>query len=215
MRLRTYPLLTLLVPALATADPVPQASRSADESRSELTTRHGVGVSLGFGATNFIDQSARDLVGDRLGYYTDLRVVYGTRTRFAVEVAYTRSGRALPLAQRRAGGRAIYGHSFEALLRVNHPGHHGSLYHSPFLVAGLGWTDFRPPDDRDPASSTDLLGQVAVLPVGVGCAFAYRVLYVEARFMYRPTLSGESSLPFDGSPSMQAWFSGLSVGVEF
>jgi hypothetical protein len=212
MRIRPHAVLAaaLLVPGMAAA-----AEPAIDESRSELTTRHGVGLSLGFGATSFIDQAARDLVGDRLAFYTDLRVVYGTRTRFAAEVAYTRAGRALPLAQKRAGGRAIYGHSFEALLRINHPGHHGSLYHAPFFVAGLGWTDFRPPDDRDPASSTDLLGQVAILPVGVGCAFAYRVLYIEARFMYRPTLSGESSLPFDRAPSMQAWFSGLSVGVEF
>src|SRR5262245_37123274 len=123
------PVLLLLL-----ARPLAAAEAAIDESRSELTTRHGVGVSLGFGATSFLDQAARDLVGNRLSFYTDLRVVYGTRTRFAVEVAYTRAGRALPLAERRAGGRAIYGHSFEALLRVNHPGHHGALYHAPFIV---------------------------------------------------------------------------------
>jgi len=217
MRVRPHPalLLALLVPRLAAAEPGQNGARSEvqDESRSELTTQHGVSVSVGLGATSYIDRAARDLVGQRLSYYTDLRIVYGTRTRFAAEVAYTRAGHALPLSERRAGGQAIYGHSFEASLRVNNPSHHGSLYYSPFFVVGLGWTDFRPADDRDPATRTDLVGTVGIVPVGVGCALAYRVLYVEARFMYRSTFSGEGKI--EGAPSMQAWFSGISVGVEF
>jgi hypothetical protein len=219
MRVRRYLVLVvaLLMPGRAVAEPGQNGARSEvqDESRSELTTPHGVSVAVGFGATGFVDRSARQLVGRQPSFYTDLRIVYGTRTRFAAEVAFTRSGRALPLTERRAGGQAIYGHSFEALLRVNHPGHRGSLFYSPFLAVGLGWTDFRPADDRDPASRTDLLGTVAILPVGAGCALAYRVLYVEARFMYRSTLGGEGKLNLDRKPSMQAWYSGLSVGVEF
>jgi hypothetical protein len=188
-----------------------------DASRLELLTPHGLGLTLGAGATGFLGQEARTLAGgDRVGFYADLRLAYGTRSRFAGEVAFTRAGRPPPLEDRRRGVNAIYGHGFECLLRVNHPMHRGPLFYSPFAVAGLGWTDYRPGDDREPTTRARRLDRVGMVPLGLGLAASYRVLYGEARLMYRPTFREDALGTSAGhGPSMQAWFAGVAAGVEF
>jgi len=185
-----------------------------DESRAALVTVRGASVALGLGATRFLEKETRDLTGQDVAFYTDLRLTYGTRTRFAGELAYTRAGRALPLEERRHGAEAIYGHSFEALLRLNHSLDRRALHLAPFAVAGLGWTDFRPGDDREPTTRAVRLDRVGVVPIGLGLAASWRGFYSEARFMYRPTF-GENGFGRGTGPSLQAWFAGLAAGVEF
>jgi hypothetical protein len=168
-------------------------------------------LTLGGGATRFIGDPARDLMaGDWLAYYADLRIAYGTRARFAGELAFSRSGPSLSKEERRSGVPEIFGHSFEALLRLNHPLHAGRIFYSPFAVAGLGWTDFRPADDREPTTRAERLDRIGTIPLGLGFATSYRVLYAEVRLLYRPTFGVKGA----GGTTLQAWSAGLAAGVE-
>jgi hypothetical protein len=207
----------LALPASIQAQGAAPDGADEDESRLQLLSPHGMSLTLGGGATKFIGPPARDLMGgERLAYYGELRLAYGTRARFAGELAFTRSGPALSKEQRRSGAPEIFGHTFEGLLRLNHPQHAGSLFYSPFVVAGVGWTDFRPADDREPATPAYRLDRAGTVPLGLGIAASYRVLYGEARLWYRPTF-GVSALGAGGAarPSLQAWSAGLAAGVEF
>jgi hypothetical protein len=200
----------------ATAGARDRAPTGVDESRLELMTPHGLSLTLGAGATGFLDEQARALTGgDRVSFYADLRLAYGTRSRLGGEVAFVRAGRPLPLEERRRGVNGVYGHGFEGLLRVNHPLHRGPLFYAPFAVAGVGWTDYRPADDREPATRAPRLDRVGTVPLGLGLAVSYRLLYAEARLMYRPTFREDALGTSAGDgPSMQALFAGLAVGVE-
>jgi hypothetical protein len=212
----TLALLSFVAPLLSAAGAWGQAPAGEDESRLELMTAHGMSLALGAGAMGFLGREARDLMGgDALGFYADLRGAYGTRSRFGGELAFTRAGRSPTRDERRGGDSAIFGQSFEGLLRVNHPSHTGRLFHAPFAVAGLGWTDFRPEDDREPSTRARRIDRVGIIPLGLGLAASYRALYGEARVVYRPTF-GENGLGAGAGsgPSMQAWFAGLALGVE-
>jgi hypothetical protein len=193
-----------------------QPGGAEDESRGNLEGKNGLAVTLGVGAMDFLGKTARAALTDELGIYADLRIAYGTRTRLGVEVAFNRSERhlapgALP-GERKIG--ALFGQTFEALLRVNRPGHVRRLFYSPFAVAGLGWTDFSPPDDRDPATPNRRLDRAGIVPLGLGFATSFSNFYAEARAMYRPTFATHL-LGTDGNRAgMQAWFAGIAAGIE-
>lgn len=205
--------LLLLVPAgpsLAQSSPA-----AGDESRLELLSPHGMALTLGAGVMRFLGRQARYSTGGHaVSFYADLRAAYGTRTRFGAELGFTRAGRSSTVEQRQAGQGATFSQSFEGTLRINFPWHSGPLFHGPFVVAGLGWTDMRPEDDRDPVTRSRRIDRMGIIPVGLGLAVSYRLLHAEARVVLRPTFAENGGSPAGGRPSMAAWFAGLSVGAE-
>jgi hypothetical protein len=89
------------------------------------------------------------------------------------------------------------------------------VFLSPFAVAGVGWTDFSPPDDRDPMTRARRIDRAGIVPLGAGFAASIGSLYGEVRLVYRPTFAADLFKPADsGGPSMQAWFAGIAGGVE-
>jgi len=193
----------------------PQALEGDDESRGHLETRNGVALSLGVGAMNYTSGTARELMTSDLGAYAELRAVYGTRTRLAVEAAFTRTQHRVSSDRPHDYPQFLFGHAFEGLVRVNHNLHEGRLFFSAFAVAGLGWTDFTPPDDRDPTSPNETYDRAGIAPLGVGLATSFGTLYGEARLMYRPAFAIDK-LGFRNisTPRMDAWFAGVAIGVE-
>lgn len=202
--------LALIVLATSTARGAPPV----DESRGNLEGEHGFAVTLGVGAMDFVGKAARAVTTGELGIYADLRLTYGTRTRFGAEAAFTRSQRRLEPGWLPDDAVTLFGQTFEALVRVNDPHHRGRLFFAPFAVAGLGWTDFTPPDDGEPTTPNHRLDRAGIVPVGGGLAASFGNLYAEARFMYRPTFATKL---FEGAgrPGLAAWFAGGAVGLEF
>jgi hypothetical protein len=112
---------------------------------------------------------------------------------------------------------SLFGHGFEALLRVNLPTHTGRLFYAPFAVAGLGWTAFVRTEET---TDHELIGRktdhVGTIPVGIGFAMSYGHLYGEARGMYRPAFGSDNlTKASGGAANLQAWTAGLAGGVEF
>jgi hypothetical protein len=199
----------------------PTTEVAADPTRAHLLTHNGMAATVGVGATNFFDQSARDLMSGDVGAYADLRLIYGTRRFVGAEAAYNFSGRALSTAQFSGDSPTLFGHGLEGLLRLSYPMHTNSIACAPFLVGGLGWTAFVRTDEQP--GSTDKnrklnvrqTDHVGTIPVGAGFAASWRVIYLEARFMYRPTY-GESGISEGGArPALAAWSAGLAGGLEF
>jgi hypothetical protein len=190
-----------------------RADAQEDESRANLEGPHGMAVTIGLGEMDFLGR-ARDSLTEDVGLYADLRVIYGTRTRFGGEVAFTRSQHHVLAGVLPGSARTLFGQGFEALLRINHPGHAGRLFFSPFAVAGLGWTDFTPPGDRDPMTRNRRLDRAGTVPLGAGFAASFGNFYGEARLMYRPTFAADLLGSEGARTSMQAWFAGLAAGIE-
>jgi hypothetical protein len=218
MRALSLAVVTLLCSesrAAASETGSPKAA-AVDESRDRLVTVHGAAVTLGLGAMDYTSDSARALMTHAVGVYADLRVAYGTRSRFGVEAAFVRSQRHLVAGRLRDDPASLFGQNFEALLRVNLPMHTGEFLHAPFAVAGVGFTDFMPPDDRDPMTRARRIDRAGIVPLGLGCALSFRGVYGEVRLMYRPTFAvGSLDATAGPSPSMEAWFAGLAGGIEF
>ena len=219
MRITALALATLSIGAVAPAA-LAESINSTDVARSDqprrsLVTPHGLAFSLGAGTTGFVTRGARDLMADQAGAYADFRAAYGTRSRFGVEAAYTISGRSLSSAQFGDNTPSLFGQGLEGLLRINHPIYIGRVFYTPFAVAGLGWTTFMRTDQLDTDMKLRTTDHVGTIPVGLGCALSWRLLYAEARVMYRPTY-GESGIGGTNptNPSMQAWFAGIAGGVE-
>lgn len=210
------PILAAVV--LAWAAGVARAEEPApreDLSRGSLETSNGLALTIGVGTMDFLGKAVREGLTDQVGLYADLRAIYRTRRRVAVEAAFTRAQRQM-LPGWLPGKKAwLFGQSFEASLRLNHPHPIGRVFLSPFAVAGLGWTDFSPPDDRDPMTRARRIDRAGIVPLGAGFAASIGSLYGEARLVYRPTFAADLFGPADsGGPSMQAWFAGIAGGVE-
>jgi hypothetical protein len=221
MRMTTLSLPLVFVCAVAPgafAEPTLGVA-GGDQSRDHLLTRQGLALTLGAGTTDFLSKGTRNLTEGDVGVYGDLRATYGTRSYFGVEAAYTFSGRGLSTTQFGENAPAIFGSSLEGLARLNYPMHTGRWFYAPFVVGGLGWTAyFRTEEDVDKVNTIKVhrTDHVGTIPVGAGFAVSYRVLRVEARFMYRPAY-GESGIgaATDGTSNLQAWFAGLAGGLEF
>jgi len=199
----------------ALADTPGPPGQPRDESRGSLQGENGLAVTIGIGAMDFLGRAAREALTDGVGLYGDLRVVYRTRRRLAVEAGFTRSQRQVLPGWVRSSKGWLFGQGFEASLRLNHPHPVGRVFMSPFVVAGLGWTDFSPPDDRDPMTRARRIDRAGIIPLGGGFAASIGNLYGELRFVYRPTFSADLFGPATtGGPSMQAWFAGIAGGVE-
>ncbi|HXU83964.1 MAG TPA: hypothetical protein VN914_21360 [Polyangia bacterium] len=217
LALGTFVLSALAAPAWAQA---PTTEVAADPTRAHLLTRNGMAATVGVGATNFFDQNARDLMSGDVGAYADVRLIYGTRSFVGAEAAYNFSGRALSTTQFSGDAPTLFGHGLEGLLRLNYPMHTASIAFSPFVVGGLGWTAFLRTDeqpgstDKNKKINVRQTDHVGTIPVGAGFAASWRVIYLEARFMYRPTY-GESGIADNGKPGLDAWFAGLHGGMEF
>jgi hypothetical protein len=194
-------------------------SGSAEVARSDhqprlLLTHHGLAFTLGAGTTGFVSRGARDMMADPVGAYADFRVAYGTRSLLGVEAAYSVSGRGLSTTQFGDNRPALFGNGLEGLLRINRPFYSGQVFYTPFAVAGLGWTAFTRTEQLDTDMKIHTTDHVGTIPVGLGCALSWRMLYGEARFMYRPTY-GENGIGGGSTtnPSLQAWFAGIAGGV--
>src|SRR6185436_13628264 len=198
--------LALVLAAVALAGSA-AAQTEDDPSRANLESRNGVAVTIGLGAMDFLGKAVRETLTDQPGIYADLRAVYRTRRWLAVEAAFTRSQRHVLPGWIPSKKGWLFGHSFEASLRANYLRPIGRVFLSPFALAGIGWCDFSPPDDRDPQTRTRRLDRAGIVPLGGGFAASLGNLYGELRLMYRPTFSADLFGPGpSGGPSMQAWF---------
>lgn len=194
-----------IVPGEAGVEP-PGFALERDEP-VPLTGRPTYALQLGGGVTNFIGDGAQDLTD--FGGTWDVRVAIGTRQIVGLEVAYVGAAFDVDGASDDA---YLLGNGAELLLRLNAPIERGGGgLVEPYLLGGVGWTDWTVAND-----DTDALGlgrdSVMTLPLGAGVATVLAGYVIDARFMYRPAFDEDL---FGAGVDLGRWSVTAHVGREF
>ena len=197
--------MTYAEPRSTMRESVFAAGAADDPYRPETVTPMGMSAMVGGGVTGFTEEEPRSF--SEVGGGWDARLVIGTRTIIAGELAYLGSSRdvaALGLDE----SAFLQGHGGEAAARLNLlPG----LF-QPYLLAGAGFTRYTLTNEDFNTSSIDDSATVAHFPLGVGAALRYEGFVADARGVFRPTVEGDM---FSDDSEMHTWGANLSLGAEF
>jgi hypothetical protein len=194
------------------ADPIaPEVSAGVRTPGSSI----GISLGLGAGVTGYVGSemsSATEMGGD-----VELRTTIGTRLYLAGEVAFIGSRRNINtagVAGTFGGSPHIFGNGLEGTLRAQYPLYAGSWLIEPFAFGGLGWTHY---GTDEVISSTELSASddVLVVPFGGGISAAWKALFIEGRFTYRPVYNADLLVRSGNSASLNNWSAGALIGYEF
>jgi len=175
----------------------------------------GFAMTLGGGVSGFTDSTIRDSTGD--GGNWDVRAMIGTRQFVGVEGSYIGSAQSIDAIGLDTDATLV-GNGLQANLRLNAT---KDTDIQPFLYGGVAWRRYDLTGEdfnvSDVASSDDVLE----LPIGVGVAFKYRGLLLDARGEYRaafyedmiPTFA-ELDDPNDAA-AMHRYSINANIGYEF
>jgi hypothetical protein len=202
--------LVLLAGALAAlAAPRAGAQSLLDHDRTvegrsrRLLVPIGVSVSVGGGFATFTQAAPRDVAGTAASW--EARAAIGTRTPFALELAYLGSVQTID-ALGLDDGALLVGQGGEAAVRMN-------LYDDawqPYVLAGVAVRRYRVATDTN---TSDIAGgdDVTEMPLGFGAAFRYQGLVVDGRATFR-TAFGDQLLATRGE--LDTLGASLTLGWE-
>lgn len=211
---------TILIAAIVAAGAV-----RADPTAGDVTvagarvppTRIGVSLGLGGGVTNFTSSEMTD-VSD-VGGAWELRATVGTRLFFAGEFAYVGTRRNVTLlgVNGHPGEKPhVFSNGLEAAARVQYPYLTGNWLLEPFAFGGVGWNHIGVDAIVGANSPMRTSDDVLVMPFGAGISAAWKGVFVEARFTYRPAFNEDLLTKNDGTvASLTTWSTGALVGYEF
>jgi len=175
----------------------------------------GFAMTIGGGVAGFTDSTIRDSTGD--GGNWDVRAMIGTRQFVGVEGSYLGSAQSIDAIGLDTDATLV-GNGLQANLRLNAT---KDTDIQPFLYGGVAWRRYDLTGEdfnvSDVADSDDVLE----LPIGVGVAFKYRGLLLDARGEYRaafyedmiPTFA-ELDDPNDAA-AMHRYSINANIGYEF
>lgn len=195
-------------------DPVPAQQPQVEEYR--LRSEIGIQVSVGGGATGFIDGDARDFTDP--GGAWEARVAIGTRYPLAIEAAYIGGAQdveALGLDE----DAIMLSNGAEASARLNVLG--GQFPVQPYVLAGAAWKRYDLTNTQFNTSSLNGEENVVEIPVGAGIGFKAGPVRIDARGTYRPAFYDDlvrvDAGPGDVDPGadLDSWRGTLSGGFEF
>lgn len=191
---------------LAAAPRVGSAQGWRDAGSRDLLTPLGEYFLVGGGVTDF----SKDATKDRFdtGGAWDVRLGIGSRYFVGAEAAYV--GAAL---NAKGAGPDLRMNGAEGVVRVQYPYASGRWLVEPFAFGGLGWSHLTLNNAAPGVKDSDEIG---VVPFGAGVTVAYDRLLIDARFTYRTTFNEDLALGAgQGTPSLERWAVGASVGYEF
>jgi hypothetical protein len=185
----------VVAPHAASAEPA-----LADESPA-------LSFGIGGGVTAFYDTDMTQYIDS--GATWDMRVVVGTRSPIAVEVAYVGSLQDIDVYD--MGDASLLGTGLEADLRLNIvPG-----VATPFLVAGAGWTHYDVLDAQDNGTMAADGDDVITLPVGLGLDYRVGSYVIDGRGLLRPTFDNDLVPSSGGTARLDSWTLLLRGATEF
>jgi hypothetical protein len=193
----------------------------AGPARAELTpdipsrprSEIGVAVVAGAGITRFTTGDIR--LGTGIGGVWAVRAAAGTRRHLGAEVTYVGTAQGLH-GFGLTDSRTLLSNGVEATVRVSAQINLTSygVMAQPFVFGGLGWAHYSIASKPADAASLAATDDVITAPFGGGIAAAWRHMFFEVRFTYRPTFHQNllSGVPDD---NLTAWMLGTVVGYEF
>lgn len=198
-----------------------QREREAREDKDDkvikpaLATPVGLYGFLGGGATNFTEPTA--VGATDVGGYWDARVGIGTRSVVGAEVAYVGSARNIQ-ALGLSNDSYLIGNGVEGIGRLNVPITVQQYLFEPYTFVGLGWQHYNLMTDGVNTSSIDNNDDIMTVPLGIGTAFGFYGVTLDARLTYRQafysTMFGSQTSSF-ADTSMNSWGAGAALGFEF
>ncbi|HVV52735.1 MAG TPA: hypothetical protein VHO06_23950, partial [Polyangia bacterium] len=189
----------------------PMAGAPEGTYPSEMHYPHvGVGLLVGGGFEDFTNNRLRDLTGN--GGYWNVRVVAGTRQFVGIEAAYVGDARSISGLGFSSDSRLI-SNGAEGDLRVNIPIARGASLVEPFGFVGVGWAHYTVTNNNAVLSDVTSSDDVLTVPYGGGLEFAYRGLFLDARFTYRQTFFNNLTQTIGGN--LNNWGVGGQIGFEY
>jgi Outer membrane protein beta-barrel domain len=190
---------------LAAAPGVGRAQGRSREAPRDLTP-YGEYVLLGGGVTDF----AKDATKNRfdVGGTWDARLGIGNRFYVGAEAAYVGA-----VANGSGSGPDLRMNGAEGVVRLQYPYASGRWLVEPFAFGGLGWSRLSLDNAAPGVKDSD---DVGVVPFGAGITVGYDRFLIDARFTYRTTFNEDLALGANqGTPNLQRWSVGASIGYEF
>lgn len=198
-------------PIVVSPPPMTYGDPPARDQRSMLE-RLGVGITAGGGVAGFTDSELRDTTGD--GGDWDVRATFGTRSLLAFEASYLGSAQTID-SLGLDDSAILVGNGIQGNLRVNAM---PDFVVQPFAFGGVAWRRYDLTNADTNTSAVNDSDDVIEFPVGVGVAYRYRGLLLDARGEVRfateedlvPNLAGES-----GAEKMHRYGINANIGYEF
>ena len=186
------------------------------EVREPFLRRAGVSLTAGGGVSGFTNDTARGATQD--GGNWDVRATIGTRSPIAAEVSYIGSAQTID-ALGLDNDALLLGNGMQTNLRLNLT---MTTAVQPFLFGGVAWRHYDLANVDTNTSDISDNDNVFEFPVGVGLAYRYRGVLLDARGEFRPTVSedmmptvGDQGLLEDEEAALHRWGVNANVGFEF
>lgn len=181
-----------------------------DPTSPTLSTA-GFAVTVGGGVTGFWDADTADVAAT--GGAWEARLVYGTRTFLAGELAYVGSAQSLTAADL-AEDALLVGQGAEGALRVNF----SRSTIQPYVFGGAGWTHYDVHRTRTPAGMNPS-DNVFHVPLGLGLSLRNEGLVFDvrgtARLAFDETLLRSTFANRAGGGDLDSWNVSARLGWEF
>jgi hypothetical protein len=207
-------------PAPVVTTPAPQPTYTTpvytdtDEDYEDSTLeRYGIGVAVGGGVEGFTNDTMRDTTDD--GGNWNVRLAFGTRSPIGFEAAYIGSAQDID-ALGLDTGTVLVGNGAQGNVRVNLI----DANIQPFALAGVAWRHYELTNSDFNTSDIAEDDDVLEIPLGVGLAWKYKGLMLDARGEFRiateedmvPELTGVANAD---PASMHRWGVNANVGYAF
>lgn len=182
----------------------PTALAADRTDKEDLLVPMGMSVDVGGGARSFISQEARDVT--KPGGLWTARLVVGTRSYIGGEAAYFGSAQAIDAVGLQHSA-FLLSNGAEGLLRLN--AMTGAW--QPYALAGAAWRHYSLANTDYNYSDVESTDDVVEIPVGIGVAYRFNRLIVDARAMYNNAF-GTRLIP---DTNISALSVAAKIGFEF
>lgn len=203
-----------ITPPITYTEPAPVYPADQPVENKTMLERLGLSLAAGGGVSGFTDTSIRDTANDGGGW--DVRATFGTRSFLSFEAEYIGSAQSID----------AFGLDSDAMLVSN--GAQGALRVNflrkaavqPFVFAGVAWRRYNVTNTSTNLSDINDEDDVLEIPAGVGLAYRWKGLLLDARGEFRAATDNDLMPRFDigglrEHAAMHRYGVNASIGYEF
>lgn len=168
----------------------------------------GLSVSVGGGVTGFSDTAMRDF--SKNGGMWTARATLGTRRPIAFEAGYQGGSQSID-ALGLNNDALLISNGLEGNVRANLLT--GAM--KPYLLAGIGWKNYRLSRVKTNTSAVNDSDSVLEIPVGLGVSYQIDRVIIDARATYRPAVGEDLVRSTTGRVPQDSFAATFHAGIEF
>jgi hypothetical protein len=181
------------IPPVPEPDPQPTtypaqtypATYPPEEKEKTMFERLGLSIAAGGGVSGFTDGSIRDNTKDGGGW--DVRATFGTRSFLSFEAEYIGTAQSIS-ALGLDSDAMLVSNGVQGALRLNFL---RKAPVQPFLFAGVAWRRYDVTNTSTAFSDVNDQDDVVEVPAGIGVAYRWKGLLLDARGEFRATTDND------------------------